>query len=743
MKKLAVILFFLAMPVFCAYAVQDSVSMGHARPKVGLVLSGGGAKGMAHIGVLKVLEEAGMPIDYIAGTSIGAIMGGLYAIGYTPHELDSMARSQDWLALLSDRVSRDDKMYYERESADTYIISVPLSIDSKLALPSGVVAGQNVRNLLNEMAIGYHDDDIDFDELPIPFACVAYDMVRGEEYIFRSGNLPTAIRASMSIPGAFAPVVIDSLVLVDGGIYNNFPVDVIRDMGAEIVIGVDLSNPKPDIEDVNSIMGLVDQITTIMGRDKYHENKKSLDLYMHPEVAPYTAASFSPEAIDSLLTRGERVARQQWDEIIALKESVCGDAPPEVCAFQTRILDQDSINVGSISFTGLTKNEEQLIRSGLGIRENSVITKMELNGAIEQLRGCGAFSYVTYSIDSKPPYDLQISVNEKQEAIVSLGFRFDTEEMASILLGTTLSFRGLMGPRIDAAIRLNENPYVKFDLNSSSWHLGRVGLSYMYKYNKYTFYDKGEHATRVLAHHNKVDLYFNNANPRKFSVNVGMQYEHFNYRSFLMTSGSDWNIVDPQGFVNYYATGNYENMDNYYFPMKGYAVNTAVTVHTDNVYQYDGGIPFMSVQYSFKSAHTINRRLAFIPSFYGRTLIGHNTHFAYANAIGGELEGRYVSQQMPFPGIRNVEYLDNSVMIAGLEVRMRIFARNYVSVKGAFGTYNDDFFRMFSSDIRERHIWGAAIKYSYDTAIGPISFQLDMSNRNKGVGAYLSLGKNF
>ena len=181
----------------CALAVRYTVRRASSgeeqeRRKVGLVLSGGGAKGVAHIGVIKVLEEAGIPIDYIAGTSMGAIIGGLYSIGWSTQELDSLVRNQDWMALLSDKIPRRDKLLSEKEITDMYILSVPLSLDKKFSIPSGVLAGQSVLNLLNEMTLGYHDDDLDFDSLPIPFACVAYDMVKGEEQVYRHGNLPLA-----------------------------------------------------------------------------------------------------------------------------------------------------------------------------------------------------------------------------------------------------------------------------------------------------------------------------------------------------------------------------------------------------------------------------------------------------------------------------------------------------------------------------------------------------------------------
>ncbi|MFR4038364.1 MAG: patatin-like phospholipase family protein [Butyricimonas faecalis] len=207
------------------------------RKKVGLVLSGGGAKGVAHIGVLKVLEEAGIPIDYIAGTSMGSLVGALYAIGYDAHAMDSLVRRQDWMFLLSDKVYRYNLPFSEKEETEKYLVSVPIKNNREIKIPSGFISGQNVYNLFSDLTIGYHDS-LDFKKLPIPFACVASNLVDGKEVIQDYGVLPLAMRASMAIPGAFAPVRQDSMVLVDGGISNNFPVDIAKAMGADIIIGV-------------------------------------------------------------------------------------------------------------------------------------------------------------------------------------------------------------------------------------------------------------------------------------------------------------------------------------------------------------------------------------------------------------------------------------------------------------------------------------------------------------------------
>ncbi len=739
-RTLAIVLLFALLAGMNLRAGNNTPDVTTHRRKVGLVLSGGGAKGVAHIGVIKVLEEAKIPIDYIAGTSMGAIIGGLYSIGYTSRELDSLVRNQDWLALLSDRISRNDKLLSEKEVTDTYLLSVALNLKKKFSIPAGVLAGQSVLNLLNEMTIGYHDDNLDFDSLPIPFACVSYDMVTGTQVVFRSGNLPTAIRASMSIPGAFAPVRKDSMVLVDGGIYNNFPVDIVKEMGAEIIIGVDLSGGVLDTDGLDSMLGLVDQITTFIGREKYGENKNMPDLYLHPDIEPYTAGSFNPEAIDSLLVRGERIARENWDNILALKKNIC---PADAYKFSLpakNIIEADSVAIGTIHFMGLTKNEENMIRKSLRLDEHCRTTKTDLNDAIARLRGSGAFSYVTYTLESGEPHDLHITVNEKQEMAINAGFRFDSEQMASILLNMKLHFRGLLGPMLGVTVKLDNNPYVKLDLNSSGGLFGRVRLSYMYKHNSYRVYSGGRKINSVAFGQNRVDLHLLDAISSRFNFNLGIRYEHFDYEPFLFASEQDFIAVEPEGFLNYYINGHYETLNNKYYPTKGTSLHLEAILYTDNGYGHEGGPPFGAVSYNFSSALSVTERITFIPAVFGRTLIGSSTAYAYLNYMGGEEAGRYMDQQIPLVGIHYVENFQRSLMGFSLEVRQRLFMRNYISLRGAYAMHNNDFIDMF----RSRHdVWGFGIKYSYDSPIGPISLQIARSNVSKSVNIYFSLGKSF
>ena len=248
MKRRIIIALLTAFSLF-VHAEESS-----KRPKIGLVLSGGGAKGFAHVGVLKVIEEAGIPIDYITGTSVGSIVGGLYAIGYNATMLENIIQNQNWEELLSNSFKREYISAITKEEQSRYLISLPIET-KKISIPSGLLNGQNVMEFFTYLTYGYHDV-IDFSKLPIPFECIAADIATGEEVVLKKGFLPKAIRASMAVPAAIAACEIDGRMLVDGGIVNNFPVDRCREMGADIIIGIDIQDKLLTKDKIKSIQKL-------------------------------------------------------------------------------------------------------------------------------------------------------------------------------------------------------------------------------------------------------------------------------------------------------------------------------------------------------------------------------------------------------------------------------------------------------------------------------------------------------
>ena len=297
-----------------------------SQPKIGLALGGGGAKGAAEVGVLKVLEETGIKPDFIVGTSIGSIVGGLYAAGYSASELETMFQTQEWLSLLTDRSSTFANEPYKTVDGVTYIFGFPI-IDRE-AKGLGVMRGSSIEHLLDSMATAKGCPD--FSHLQIPFRCVAADIRSGAEVILHEGSLARAMRASMAIPGIFKPVEIGGQKLVDGGMLNNLPVDVCREMGADIVIAVDLqqNEQKPRqqtdlsaLQTLADLVGLGGILNWVMNRpdiEKYHANRHSADIYIHPSMPDTDVTSFGNKKSALMIQQGADAARQQLPQLSRL-----------------------------------------------------------------------------------------------------------------------------------------------------------------------------------------------------------------------------------------------------------------------------------------------------------------------------------------------------------------------------------------------------------------------------------------
>ena len=336
MKKIltTLLLITLCLPVLRAEE-ESTPEPKKKRPTVGLVLSGGGAKGMAHIGVLKMLEQLDIPVDYVVGTSIGSIMAGFYSLGYSADELDSLVRSQDWDLLMKDKKERRNISYDNKKDDDRFLFTFPFMNHRSLTdettanaanrnkgllrnMPSALVSGHNLDQLFTKLSVGYQDD-IDFNTLPIPFACVAVDLNTKEEVVFHSGNIVTAIRASMSIPGYFAPVEVGEKFLIDGGMLNNLPVDVVKEMGADYVITVDLHHfKKTRVDTDQTIPEMVATMLSMMNGEKYQSGRAASDIIIEPNTSAYGVLAFDEISVDALIDSGRVAANRVLPQLRSL-----------------------------------------------------------------------------------------------------------------------------------------------------------------------------------------------------------------------------------------------------------------------------------------------------------------------------------------------------------------------------------------------------------------------------------------
>ena len=713
------------------------------RKKVGVVLSGGGAKGMAHIKALQVIEEAGIPIDYIAGTSMGAIVGGLYAIGYTPEQLDSMVRKQDWTFLLSDRIKRSAMSLTDRERSEKFIVSIPFTKSPKDAASSGgIIKGQNLANLFSDLTMGYHDS-INFDKLPIPFACVAANVVNGEQIIFHNGILSTAMRASMAIPGVFTPVRQDSMVLVDGGIVNNYPADVVKAMGADVIIGVDVQNALKKADKLNSAPDILGQIVDITCQSNHEKNVDLTDTYIRVNVDGYSSASFTPAAIDTLMRRGEEAAKAQWNSLLALKKKIgiSDNYVPKRHGPYSSLSNVRTIYVTDISFSGVEADDKKWLMKKCNLKENSNITTQQIEQALYQLRGSQSYSSASYTLTDTPEgYHLNFLLQAKYEKRINLGIRFDSEEIASLLINGTADLKTHIPSRLSLTGRLGKQYAARIDYTLEPMQQRNFNFSYMFQYNDINIYEEGERAYNTTYKYHLAEFGFSDVWYKNFRFGLGFRFEYYKYKDFLFKKPEFIGLdVESEHFLSYFAQVHYNTYDKGYFPSKGSDFKAAYSLYTDNMAQYNEQAPFSALSASWASVIPATRRFSIIPSIYGRVLIGKGIPYPLKNAIGGEVYGFYIPQQLPFAGVTNMELMENSIIITSLKFRQRMGSIHYLTLTGNYGLTDSHFFEI----LKGKQLFGISAGYGMDSVFGPLEISLGYSNQTDKGSCFVNLGYYF
>ena len=721
-------------------AQQDSIPAG--RKKVGVVLSGGGAKGMAHIGVLKVLESAGIPVDIITGTSMGSIIGGLYAIGYNANLLDSLVRNQDWSYVITDKEDLRNQSLTDRRKQNTYAFTSGLNFNKNSFTEGGLIKGKNLAELFQKLCVGYTDSLNFSSDLQIPFACVATNIIDNSEVVFHTGHLPQAMRASMAIPAVFSPVRLGNMVLTDGGMKNNYPVDIAKEMGAEIIIGVTVQGPPKTADEIRGTMAVLNQIIDVNCKNKVEANLAITDIPMHVNTSGYNTASFSAVAIDTLIRRGEEEAMRHWDELMALKRLLDIDesshpAPrqplhPNLMAGRQRVL--------SFTFNNMTAQDERFLRQKFNLQKtDSIDAKLE-----QQLTTSMRVDlfYKTAECRLKPEDDgvrVILTAGERKAAQVHAGLRFDTEEYAAVLLGLDLPLRTTIPVNTELTVRLGRRIMARGELIVHPRSFTRPSLSYTFRRNDLDLYVKGKRDYNIHYNQFQAEALPINFDYRHFNFQIGLRWDYMHYRSKLWSDPSKELQLKNEHFVSYRARLDYSSEDNWNFPTRGVRFNAEYAYLTDNFVKLDGKGGLSKISADWRKSFTFGRRFTLQPMVYGRLLLGKVVPPVFGNAIGGEWFGHYVEQQMPFAGIGNLEYVDNQFIAAQIQGQLRIASSHYVLLRLSGAQQSEKLKELFD----HKTLFGVQGAYYYNTIIGPVGASLGYSNRTKKPYFYLNLGYEF
>lgn len=755
---------------------QRMESIRKHRPTVALVLSGGGAKGAAHIGVIRYIESLGIPVDMVLGTSMGGLIGGLYSLGYTTDQMDTLIRNMDWKWAFSDELSREYISYTDAKYKEKYMISIPFYYEKdyykmKVAdeyrfdpvrrhaalhigadnehgsemfksnllgsLPSGYIYGQNVSNLISSLTIGYQDS-LDFKDFPIPYVCVAADMVSGKAKVWHSGKMNTAMRSTMSIPGIFAPVRVDGMVLVDGGLRDNYPTSLAREMGADIIIGVDLSQARKTYLEVNNLGDIIGQGIDMLGRDAFDRNVDVPDVKIKPMLREYNMMSFNPVSIDTMIVRGYEAAAAQDSllrEVAARTAGKYSPMPKKPALGMTA----DSLVIANVDIRGVLPREKELLKDRLHLKYGQKISMDDLDHIVAQIYGTQAYDYVTYELLGKDePFDLVINCKKGPIHQFGLGVRADTEEIVSVLLNIGLNAHKLHGHMFDLTAKISANPYINLHWSYDMPKIPTLNGSVSVRWTDLGLLNFGNNRLSFNYLSAKQELYLSNIKWKQVDVKGGLRNEIVSVRNIKSQMPGDYDSkLLGNDFVSAFIDAGTYTFDDGYFPTRGVDAGLSYTW------------TFTGFPNRFHNFHTLTADakvvipagdiFAFIPSFNFRFLLGKDIPIPYFNAVGGSLASRYVDQQMPFVGVTHLSAMKNILTVFRTDFRFRLARNHYMKAIVNYARDSDSF-KDYGKGLG---YFGAAAEYSFDTIFGPLSANVHWSNMTGKVGFYISAGYNF
>lgn len=712
--------------------------------KVGLVLSGGGAKGLAHIGVLKVLEEAGVRVDYIGGTSMGAIVGAMYAVGYTSHELDSIFRQLDFETLIQDRTSRRAKSLHERYIYDRYALALPFK-NFKIGFPRAVSKGQNIYNEFVKLL--YPVSDIyDFSKLPIPFLCMATDIERGEEVLLEYGFLPKAIVASGSFPSLFDLVEIDGRLLTDGGALNNYPIDEVKAKGMDIIIGVDVQSSLQTREELVSAFGVLSQINSFSMYAAMPEKIKKTDVYIKPDITGFNVISFDKGR--TIIQNGEVAAREHLEALktIAARQKNVQKRP--------RVIKQDSLFVKAVHFHGNKHYSRSYLRGKLYLKElERKFSFQELNDGIANLMATNKFSSINHQIrytNEGEHIDFQIKENP-QRAFLKFGLHYDPLFKTGFMMNYTKHYLMQLDDFLSLDVVLGDNFRYRFDYFVDKGYYVSYGLT-----SKFIQFNRKVNTVRLASY----DIQFSNLNKLDVSASdwvnqayiqtllgngfvAGLGLEHrkikFDTESvFFTTNGFRPAYTENSHFGSAYGYVKYDSFDNGFFPKRGVYFDTHFNLYLlgsayENFNQFSRG----TAQLSW--ATPLIPRVYSLVTLEGGVTFGNTGDVHSLDFFFGGYNKNTFSNYKSFYGYDFLSFGGKNYLKADLTLAVNHFAKHHILLQANLAKVDNALFDSLNWKTSP-DFSGYGLGYGIDTFLGPIELKFTYSPEIKRPIWFFNVG---
>ncbi|EIJ0965300.1 TPA: serine protease [Vibrio parahaemolyticus] len=751
-------LFLIATPSVAQVKNEDTPT----RPKVAVVLAGGGAKGAAHIGVLKALEEMHIPVDIITGTSMGAYVGGLYATGMSADEIDSFIYSVDWNSGYRDRVDRSQRRVRDKEYEDRYQITTDLGLRfGEVRAPTGVVQGQNMLRVLRETTgnLGRFES---FDELAIPYRSVATDILELDEVVIGNGYLVDAMMASMSVPGALPPYKLNGHMLVDGGVVNNMPVDVARAMGADVVIAVDISTDYKTEDDFTGLFTVADQLSNYLVRRSTQQQVETLqehDVYIRPNVGQMETVEFDkmPWAFQSgyditkemeLKLVGLRLSNAEYQKYIDHKQEV-----------RKKLVYGDDRVVDEIVIVNNTHYSDVLLTNRLELETGRKIETAEIEKAVENLYALDRFELITYHFEEVDGSNLLVfDVNEKSWGPNYLNFRFfleddfDTDSQYGIGMSTNFTNLNSHGAEMALNVEMGTDKLIEAELYSpvlSSQEFFVAGkVAYSSEGRNLPVSDDDSSLSSVndflpVSYTEFVSEIAIGIQPTLWQeLRLGGRYSSGSIELSTLASVGNLDFERRGLFANYRL----DTLDDFAFPTRGLLVDLEYLVSHDTSPQEIGqSKPEDIVE---DTVYEIDARFKGAMSYQRHTLVGQAEYsFVQSKNSSITLDPRELGGFLHLSGIPRNSLIGQNLFFSSLVYRYKWFDNDFglfeapVYVGASLehgGTWSDNDLKLNEAPLYN----AASIFFGVDSPIGPIMLAYGRTEQNMEA-VYLIVGTSF
>lgn len=717
--------------------------------KVGLVLSGGGAKGMAHIGALKVIEEAGVEIDYIGGTSMGAIVGALYAAGYSANELDSIFTNTNFTNLIQDNLPRSAKTFYEKEDSERYALTLPFN-KFKISFPSGISGGQNIYNELVKLL--YPVKDItDFNELPIPFFCMATDIETGEEVLLNKGYLPEAILASGTFPSLFEPTEINGKILIDGGVLNNYPVQEVKELGADFIIGVDVQHSLRNRESLLSASEILLQINNYRTVGAMKEKAAQTDIYIQPDIDNFTVIDFN--LTKNIIESGREAATLKLEELkkVSARQQI---HRPRLKPIQP----QEYITINRLVLTGSSNYTRGYVKGKLRLNLAEKITFEKLQQGISNLAATGNFQTIRYELVSNGfGVDLILKLQENPtKTFIRIGAHYDDLYKSGALLNLTKKKVLVNDDVASLDFILGDNLRYNFEYYVDKGFYWSFGVN-----SRFNDFSEDINFNVIRSNFDVSDLpNINNINldvsdvtnqvylqtvlQEEFSFALGVEHKFLKYSTRTLNPNMDamGMAIDPpvdarvffekSSYFSTYGNLILDTYDDKYFPTKGLFFNGDFHLYLFSSDFNNNFKEFSIAKASMGIAFPIISNLSINIETEGGFKLGTSGVSSLDFVLGG-FGTNLINNFIPFLGYDFVSLPGNSFVKAYGRLDYEFIPKSHLLFSANFANAEDDLFRT-GEWFTAPNFSGYAFGYGWESFFGPVqivySWSPELSNNN-------------